>query len=78
MVNLGARLIHVVVSHSDGSYCDERSDEAKESESCREGASTYPHLIPSGAQNGHNLENKSRGGKEHAKMITPFEELNRG
>ena len=63
---------------SDGSNHDARSDKTKEGKPCGEGANAHAHLIPSEAQNGHDLQGKSRGGKKHAQLVAPFEELNRG
>ena len=65
------------VSCSDGSNHDARSNKTKEGKPRGEGANAHAYLIPGETQNGHNLQGKSRGGKEHAQLVAPFEELNR-
>ena len=61
-----------------GSHHDSRSDETKEGEARRERANDNTHPIPSKTEDGHDLEREAEGGKEHAQMVAPFEELNGG
>ena len=60
------------------SHHNSRSDETKEGETRRERANDNTHPIPSKTEDGHDLEREAEGGKEHAQMVAPFEELNGG